>query len=187
MATNIKRGVLYKTKVYLCCQLQFGDFDQVRRDHDYFKEKTKRIGLTVLSPLDRMFMSFEMESKEMHFNLKERLKAGDYDYVYEQTKLIRNRDLAACDLSTFIVAKFDPNLPAIGLVDEVITSKRNGRPVFLILENGYASCPIWLCSYFKPSWVYKSYDEVINKLFEIDSGHQEINPKTWKILEERYR
>lgn len=40
---------------------------------------------------------------------------------------------------------------------------------------------------FKPSWVYKSYDEVINKLFEIDSGHQEINPKTWKILEERYR
>lgn len=184
---DIKRGILYKAKVYLCCQLQFGDFDEVRRDHDYFKEQTKGIGLTVLSPLDRMFLSFEMESKELHFELKERLKNGDFDYVHEQAQLIRNRDLNACDLSTFIVAKLDPNVPAFGLTDEVITSKRNGRPVFLIISGGFANCPIWLCSYFKPSWVYNDYDSVIKKLVEINEGKQEINPKTWKILSEQYR
>lgn len=180
-------GLLYRSRVYLACQLQFGDFDQIRLEHNYFKEKTKDLGLIVLSPLDRIFVSFEMESKEMHLEIKRRLQEGDYEWVHETTKLIRNRDLAATDLSTFIVAKLNPNIPAFGLTDEVITSKRNGRPVFLILENGYATVPIWLASYFKPSWVYKSYDEVIDKLHEIDSGKQEINPKTWKILDESLR
>ncbi len=175
-------GILYKTKCYLGCQLQFGDFDQVKKEHDYFKEKTKEIGLTVLSPLEPIFISSEGESKQTHFNLKENLKNGNFDYVHDEFKKIRSRDLAACDVSTFIVAKLNPNIPAFGLTDEIITSKRNGKPVFLILTDGKESCPLWLTSYFKSNWIYRSYDEVIDKLFEINSGKQEIDFKTWKIL-----
>ena len=175
-------GILYKTKCYLGCQLQFGDFDQVKKEHDYFKEETKEIGLTVLSPLEPIFTSSESESKELHLLIKKELEKGNFNFVHEEMKKIRSRDLAACDLSTFIVAKLNPTVPAFGLTDEIITSKRNGRPVFLILENGYGTCPLWLCSYFKPNWVYRSYDEVISTLFKIDSGKQEIDLKTWKIL-----
>lgn len=180
-------GLLNRAKCYMACQLQFGDFDKVRNEHEYFRNRVEPMGVVVLSPLEKIFTSFDRESKDMHEHLKEELAVGNFNYVRSQMQIIRNRDLAACDLSTFIVAKLNPKVVSYGIVDEIITSRRNGRPVFLVIEGKYKNCPLWLCSYFKSDWVYNDYDEVIDKLIKIDKGEESINSKNWKILEEQYR
>jgi hypothetical protein len=147
------------------------------------KEKLSPLGIRVLSPLDKMFKNFNQEGVDFNNEMKEALKRGDYELVHKEMTKVRNRDLAACDLSTFLIAVVDVTKPNWGSVDEIITSKRNCKPVFLVIDQGYKNCPLWLTSYFKPNHVYDSLDKVIETIYDIDAGKIEINNKYWKIPE----
>ncbi len=176
-------NLLKGTNCYTIGQLQHGCFSFAKSWRDELKSKLSPIGVKILSPLDRMFRNFPEESANLNSELQQQLKDGKYYWVHEQMKAIRARDLAACDLSTFLIAVLDPNRITWGATDEIITSKRNCKPVFLIIpDKGYSEIPLWLASYFKPNWVYKNIDEVVNVLYQINSGEIDINNKYWKIL-----
>ncbi len=176
-------GLLKGTVTYTVGNLQYGCFDAAKSWRDSLKEQLSPLGIRILSPLDKMFRNFEKEGKDFNKELVQALKEGRHQWVHEQAKSIRSRDLSACDVSQFLIAYLDPTKPTFGSTDEIITAKRNLKPVFLILDGGYSNCPIWLCSYFKPHWVYPSLDKVVDTLKKIDTGEIEINTKYWKILE----
>lgn len=175
--------LLNGTKTYTIGNLQYASFDHAREWRQYLKDKLVPIGITVLSPLDKVFKNFPQEDEKMQDKLKKALENGDFNYVHNESKSIRARDLAMCDISTFLIAYLDVTKPTIGSIDEIITSKRSSKPVFLVIDGGYKKIPIWLASYFRPNWVYNSLDEVINILYKINNGKEEINNKYWKILE----
>ncbi len=178
------KGFLNGTNAYTIGQLQHGSFKYAKEWRSYLQEKLEPLGVHILSPLDKMFKNFPKEGEHFNAELKQALKDGKYQWVHEEMKVIRNRDLAACDFSTFLIAVIDPKTVTWGCTDEIITSKRNQKPVFLVIpDKGYEEIPLWLASYFRPNWVYKNLDEVIDILYKIDSGKIEVNNKYWKILE----
>lgn len=178
-------NTLSNTRCYTVGNLEYGCFGFAAEWRDYLKEKLSPIGVEILSPLDNPFKTFKPESSGWNKKLKEMLQdPHNWDIVHEESQKIRNRDLAMVDRADFLIGVLDPNTPTFGLTDEVITAKRQMKPVFLVIpELGYKGCPIWLCSYFKPHWVYKSIDDVIEGLYKIDkSPPEELNSKYWKIF-----
>ncbi len=177
-----EQGLLWGTKAYTIGNLQYGSFDHAREWRQYLKVNLEPLGIDILSPLDKPFKNFEREDENLQFKMKEDLNLGNYEKVHQGMKIVRNRDLALCDISTFLIAYIDPNKPTWGSPDEIVTSKRNQKPVFLVLDGGYRNIPLWLASYFRPNWVYEDLDQVISTLVKIDQREIEINNKYWKIL-----
>lgn len=175
-------GLLKDTKCYTIGPLEFGSFDKAISWRQSLKDELCPLGIDILSPLDKVFKNFPKEGRGFNQHLREELKKGNFDYVHTEMKQIRTRDLALCDLSTFLIAYLDINIPTFGSVDEIITSKRNQKPIFLIIDGGYKNIPLWLSSYFKPNWVYNDLDSVVAIIKKINSGEEQINNKYWKIL-----
>lgn len=175
---NLLRG----TTAYTIGNLQYSSFKFAKQWRDELKEKLDPIGVKVLSPLDKVFKNYEAEGSDKNKELIAALQKGKFDYVHEEALKIRSRDLRLVDHAVFLVAVLDVTKPSVGSIDEIITAKRAAKPVFLVIPNsGYKQIPIWLASYFKPQWVYKNLDEVVEILFAIDEGKEEINSKYWKI------
>ena len=178
-------GTLSNTTVYTIGNLEYDSFSFAAKWRDLIAQELNPLGIRVLSPLDNVFKTFSPESAGWNKKLKEDLKNPKYwDEVHEEAKKIRNRDLAMVDISTFLIAVLNPEKPTFGTTDEIITAKRACKPVFLVIpDKGYAGIPIWLASYFKPSWVYSSVNDVIGKLKIIDQEPVEnLNNKYWKIF-----
>lgn len=181
-------NLLNGSKCYTIGNLEYDSFSFAKDWRDFVKNELSSLGIKILSPLDKVFANFEKEGEGYNKYLKEQLSLGNYDLVHSKMSEVRNRDLAMCDLSTFIIGVLNPNIPTYGTVDEIITSKRNRKPVFLVIPDaGYSKLPLWLCSYFKPDWVYSNLNDVITRIKEIDSGKIEVNNKYWKILEKNYQ
>lgn len=179
-------GLLYKSKVYTIGNLEYGCFTNAKSWRDSLVTELSPLGITILSPLDKVFENYPQEGADFNKHLKGQLTLGNFDYVHEEMKAIRNRDLAMCDLSTFLIAYLDISKPTYGSVDEIITAKRNQKPVFLVIDGGYKNIPLWLSSYFKPNWVYCSLNDVVETIKKIDSGEISVNNKYWKILSQKY-
>lgn len=183
-------NTLSGTKIYTIGNLEYGSFKEAESWRDKVKEKLEPLNIKILSPLDNLFKTFTPESEGWNKKLKEMLKNSEnWDFVHKETQKIRNRDLAMVDRSDFIICVLDITKPTYGTTDEIITAKKACKPVFLVIPEsqnvvgGYASCPIWLCSYFKPNWVYSSLEEVIEKIYDINNKPaEELNNKYWKIL-----
>ncbi len=177
-------NLLKGTKTYTIGPLQYASWEKAKKWRDKVKVELAPLGIDVLSPLDKVFRNYPQESESKNKELREALLEGRYDYVHKEMLDIRNRDLCCCDISTFLIAVLEPGVPSFGAIDEIITSKRAAKPVFLVIPSlGYAGIPLWLASYFKPEWVYASVDEVISKLKDIDAGKVELDRKYWKIVE----
>lgn len=178
-------GTLKGTTVYTIGNLEYGSFGFAAKWRQKIKDHLEPIGIKVLSPLDNVFKTFSPESSGWNKRLKEDLLNPErWEFVHEEAKKIRNRDLAMVDISTFLIASLDTSLPTFGTIDEIVTAKRSCKPVFLVIPNkGYSGIPIWLASYFKPSWVYSSIEEVISVVYKInDSPIEDLNNKYWKIF-----
>lgn len=175
--------------VYTVGNLEYGSFGFAAKWRQQIKDSLEPIGIRVLSPLNNAFKTFSPESAGWNKELKTRLQEPEnWDFVHEEAKKIRNRDLAMVDISTFLIACLDPTLPTFGTIDEIITAKRACKPVFLVIpDKGYKGIPIWLASYFKPSWVYSSIEQVISEIYKINQNPIEnLNNKYWKILNDDF-
>lgn len=181
-------GILYKTKGYLCGNLEYEQEGFTKEWRNYFKEKVKDMGITCFSPLDKVFKDFgEPETHGFQTHLKDALQRGEYQYVHEKMKVVRDRDLRMVDLANFLVTVINPNIPTIGTIDEVLTGLEQRKPVLMVIPGlGYKGLALWLTSYFKPHWVYDSIDGAINELKKIDSGEIKLNLKYWRIPNEEY-
>lgn len=178
-------GTLAGTKAYTVGNLEFDSFTSAAKWRQQLVEALNPIGVQILSPLDNPFKTFQPESAGHNRRLREMLQdPAKWDEVHKQAQLIRNRDLAMVDASQLIVAVLDATKPTFGTTDEIITAKRSCKPVFLVVpDKGYSGIPIWLASYFKPSWVYSSIEQVIKELYRInDAPVEELNNKYWKIF-----
>lgn len=183
----MNQGVLYKTKCYLAGNLEFEEENVTKEWRNYFKEQVKPMGITCFSPLDKVFKDFgQPETYGFQKHLKEALGRGEFDYVHEQAKIFRDRDLRMVDLASFVVCVLNVQRPSFGTTDEVLTALEQKKPVMLCISGGYKNIPLWLSAYFRKTWVYSDVDEMINMIKRIDSGKEKLNIKYWRIPTQEY-
>lgn len=178
-----KTNTLKGAKCYSIGPLEFGDWDHAALWRKTLQQELAPLNIRVISPLDEVFTTFKQESKAFHKVLLDKLKNGDWEYVHNEMRKIRNRDLAITDHSTFIVAVLPEGVPTVGGIDELLTARRLCRPIFLVVpDKGFGGLPLWLCSYFKPESVYKSLEDAVKDIKKIDqTPPEELDSKYWKI------
>lgn len=182
-----KHGVLWKTKCYLAGNLEYDSSSFALDWREKFNKEARKMGVITLSPTDNPLINYPKEDNKFRDILKDALKNGDYRWVHEKMKEIRSKDLCCIDYSAFVVAVINTKIPTVGAVDEIIVAKRQNKPVFLVVDGGYAKLPLWWCSYFTYDWVFSNLDSVINTLKSINRGELGLDNKYWRLLDYKYR
>lgn len=179
-----QKNILKGCKVYLCGPLQYENWDKAISWRDSTKLVLKDLGILPLSPLDKVFKNFEKEELNLHVKLNECLKNGDLQTVHTRMKQIRRRDLGLIDFSNFVICVFNPGVATVGTIEELSLSQRSNKPVFIACPKDKIS--LWLLAMFPPSCFFNSLGDIIDHLYEINSGKIEISQEHWRIFENDY-
>lgn len=180
----MNQNILTKTKVYLVGHMQYANGRGWREE---ITPALRAMGITVFDPYHKPFVDDAAEDEATRAWLKERMEMGDYDAVAERMKLVRNFDLRICDLSDFIIAHINPAVASWGSAEEIVTSVRAKKPVFLSVEGGKTKAPLWIMGMLPHKYIYNNLDEVVATLQRIHSGDKEIDSDRWKLLLPEYR
>lgn len=177
-------NVLNKTKCYLigAMQYQFGG-----KWRDYVETEMAKIGVTCFNPYKKPFLKAMPEDEDARADLLERMKNGSYEYVHDYMRKVRACDLKLVDISDFLIAYIDPNIPTIGSIEEISVANRAKRPIFMAIEGGKKYCPLWIMGMLPPHYIYDSVYEAVETIKRIDSGATPIDSERWKLLGKEYR
>lgn len=179
--------ILKKTRCYLIGHMEYSNGQNWR---NYFKEQTKDLDITCFDPYDKPYDQHILgvdESDTIRDDCRKKIEEGDFDHVAKLFKSVRNLDLALCDKSDFIVAKIIPHIASWGTAEELSTSVKMKKPVFLAVDGGKKKVPLWILGMVPHSFIFDSVDDIILKLREINEGKEKIDPKYWRLLKKEYR
>ena len=179
------QNLLKDTKVYLVGAMEYDE--NAREWRDRVTEQLDKLSIKVFNPFKKPFVNSVPEDEFTKAFLHNKLAEGDYDTVKNHMKLIRAYDLRCVDLSDFIIAYIDPKVASWGSADEIYTSLRMRKPVFLVVKGGIKKCPLWMLASIPTEFIYDSFDAVIADLEHINNGTKGINYKYWKLLREDLR
>ena len=125
------------------------------------------------------------EDKEYQKQLREE---GRYQELKEYVSNYRRLDLRFTDISDFVVAVVNPNVPQWGTSDECYTAEDQHKPIFWIIDGGLKKLPFWLFDVAELNMVFDSVEAVIEKLIRLDTGLEKMTNE-WvlvrKAIEER--
>tara|TARA_Y100000310_G_scaffold344252_1_gene456009 strand:- start:235 stop:807 length:573 start_codon:yes stop_codon:yes gene_type:complete len=166
-------NILEDACAYLSGPIQFAGDHGVGWRED-FKEMVEEEGISflVIDPCDKNGIESSLsgeigkEREEMEY-----LKyTGDFKELQRRMKRVRRWDLRGCDQSNFIVVHYDPDVPTIGTIDEIVTSERQQKPILAIIPGGPDRAPDWLFTIIRPDEMFDSIKACVNHLVKIDSG-----------------
>ena len=113
------------------------------------------------------------ESDSMREEVVALKKAGNFAVAKERFGIIRSVDLRCVDLSSFLIARIDPDVHMCGTYEEITTANRQKKPILCHIVGGTQHTPSWLV-YMLPEWsFFNTMDEIKAHLMHID----EIDPK----------
>lgn len=181
---NNKRGLLYKTRVYLGGNLENSteDFEWRQKVEDEFN----KIGITCLTPIKKCFIGYCEETYQDRERLKKERSEGNFDYINDYMGDIIGKDLRCVDLVDFFLFVLEPDKPTYGTTHEIVLASEQKKPIYVIVPNKN-QMPLWLLGLIPPECVYDDLDNVIQIIKDIDSRKININKKYWKILIDEYR
>lgn len=182
MKTN---NILYRTKVYLVGAIQYDD--KARKWRDEITKELNNLGIIVFNPFEKPFVNSVKEDEMTQSFLHQKMSEGDFETVRKHMKQIRAFDLRCVDLADFIIACIDPKIASWGSADEIYTSLRMKKPLFLIVKGGIQKCPLWLMGSIPTEFIYPSVESVVDDLKLINSGDIEIDSKFWRLLKPELR
>jgi hypothetical protein len=154
---------------------------------DEITKDLEGLGITAFNPYMKPFIDDVNEDETVRAQLKVWMENGEYDKVAERMKPVRNFDLRLCDLSDFIIAHINPSVASWGTAEEIVTSVRAKKPVFMSVEGGKQKTPLWVMAMFPHKYIYNNVDEIVQMLKKIDSQEKVIDSDRWKLLLPQYR
>jgi hypothetical protein len=184
---KINPNILRKTKAYLIGHMEYGDGTKWRKE---FQEKIAEIGVTCFNPYEKPYENDILgvdESDSIRDECRRKIADGKYDDVAKLFKAVRNLDLALCDKSDFIVCYLNPKIPTFGTMEELSTSVRMKKPIFMVMEGGKDKTPLWILGMFPHEFIFESIDELVKELNLYDSGEKKVDNKYWRLLKKEYR
>lgn len=177
-------GILSKTKCYMIGHMQYGDGQPWRK---YVKRHLNPLGITCFDPYIKPFVNDIPEDDEARAKLTRNMDIGNFDEVAEHMKQVRAHDLNLCDRSDLIIGKITPSVPSWGTPEELVTSVRMKKPIFLAIEGGKNKCPLWIMGMIPHKYIYNSEEEIVKMIKNINNGTVKIDSDRWRLLQHQYR
>ena len=179
-----KKGILYRTRVYLSGQMQYFDGEPWRVKVG--KEFEKR-GIIVFSPYNHPFIGCTQENSDVAEYIKTLIAQNKYDEVAALVKKVRVEDLRTVDIADFIFCYLNPKYPTVGTWEEVFWANRMKKPIFFVVEGGKAKCPFWMYGVIPHKYIYDSIGDALKMVLDIDDGVKPIDSARWRLLKTEYR
>lgn len=156
---------------HLCCY-SVGAIDRVE---GYGKEWRKELdewlydmNVIHINPHEKPF-KVPQESDEMREEVVKLKKEGRFEEAKERFGIIRTVDLRTVDLSSFIIARIDPDVHLCGTYEEIVTANRQKKPVLCHIVGGTERTPSWLV-YMLPGWsFFNNMEEIRDYLHKVDT------------------
>lgn len=173
-------GKLYGSKCYVVGPMEFADG---RAWREKLAKDLSKLGIVTLDPYNKPFReTFYKEDEKNQEKLIFLRKNGKFDRLCRMMKLIRYSDLRLCDLCDFAVVYILPNVPTFGSMEELSVLLRMKRPVFIVVEGGKKTCPLWLFGMLNHKYMFDSFNKVLAYIRRLNSGTISLNLKTWRLL-----
>ena len=177
-------NILNRTKCYLAGNMEYTN-DSVNW-RDYMTSELNKLGVVVLSPLEKNFVVHFDEGEESHVKLKQMREEGRYDEVSEHMSKIVGKDLRLIDVSDFVIVNIEIDKPTFGTIHELVVANQQKKPIFLCV-NDKKRCPLWLLGLINHHYIYDDLNVIINILNKIDKGEIVIDSERWRLLNENLR
>jgi len=178
------KDLLYKTKTYLVGHMQYVEGRDWRSD---VTERLEPLGITCFDPYNKPFIRDVEEDEATREEMDVWMKTKQYDRVTERMKTVRSYDLNLVDRSDFIIAHLVPDVASWGSAEEIVTAVRMKKPVFVSMEGGKQTTPLWMLGMFPHKYIYNSIDEIVEMLHAINGGSKEIDSDRWRLLRKEFR
>ena len=163
-------NILNRAKGYLV-----GPMEHDATGNDWRKDlitRTNDLGIIWLNPYDVMIEGAEPETPEYHRGLIIARENGDYDYVTQEARKFRSRDLFVVDRADFIVFYWDSTVPICGSWEEVFLANRAKKKIYMLCKSGKRHAPLWMFGTIPHSDIVTTMQDVIDDLRLIDSGQK---------------
>lgn len=175
---------LWKTSCYLIGSMQYADGSSWREKMTLELNKMK---IRVFDPYKKPFIKDVQESNDAQTELLKAQEQGNFDYLQKKMREIRSFDLNLVDRSDFIIANISPRIASWGTGEELTTSNRAKKPIFLAIEGGKLKCPLWIFGMIPHKYIYNNPEEIVEVLKNINSGEKELDSDRWRLLRRKFR
>lgn len=105
----------------------------------------------------------------------------DWQGMQKFVKKLRREDLRFTDISDFLIAYIDPEVPSYGTPDEIYTAERQKKPLFCIIKGGIEKLPVWLFGVFELNEIFSTVEECVAHLEKINNGEIPLDDR-WVLI-----
>lgn len=184
MKNNKKRGILWKTKVYLG-----GNLENCSDVHDWRKQVSKelsKMGIISLDPTEPLFLNQVHETDADRERLKVQREEEKFDELYDYMRQIVRKDARCIDLVDWTIFCLEVEKPTFGTIHEMVLSLQQRKPILLLLKNR-KKMPLWFSGLIPKKYLFETIEELIEYVKGINEQKIKINDKFWKLLNFKYR
>lgn len=108
---------------------------------------------------------------------------GDFQYVADEMKSIRQVDLRMVDVSDFLIVNIDLDIHACGTYEELFLANRQRKPIIVHVEQGKKHTPDWLFATIKHEMIFGTWDGVVEYLRSINSTETIETFNRWRFFD----
>jgi len=156
--------------VYLCGAMQ-GYNDNGAAWRDMLTPKLQEFGIEVVDPTKTTANGVgEVDDDKKKFR---ELVQGEYwEDLKEEFWPIVRKDLRAVDKADFLICYYDPNIPTIGTIHELVNANWQKKPILLKYDIEHLNkFNPWMCCLIKTPYLHNSWESVLTHLASIDAGN----------------
>ena len=156
--------------VYLCGAM-FGYDDSGVAWRDMLTPSLRDLGVDVVDPTKTTANGVgEVEDDKKKFR---DLVMGEYwsDLKDEFWPIVR-KDLRAVDKADFLICYYNPVIPTVGTIHELVIANWQKKPIFLKYDREHLhKFNPWMCCLIKNQYFHNSWDSLLDHLKSIDEGN----------------
>lgn len=179
---NLLRGA----RCYLIGHMEFANGRDWRK---YVIDELSPRGIVFFNPYEKPFVSDVPEDERSRAEMERWRETGQWELLEARMKKVRAQDLRLVDISDFLIVNILPRIASWGSGEEITTSVREKKPLFLSIDDpdGKRKCPLWFFGKIPHKYIYDGIEQVVEKVKAIDDGIIPMCSSRWRLLKKEYR
>lgn len=154
--------------VYLCGNIKGASDDGVTWRDD-ISNNLKKLGINVIDPCKKNSTMAEIGSAKQYFT--DVAKREDWKTLKEEFWPIVRWDLKGIDRSDFIIFNYDPTVPTVGSIHELVVATYEKKPILLKYDTSQLDhFNPWMATFIKESHFFSTWEKMADYLEEVDNG-----------------
>ena len=160
--------------VYLCGSM-YGDINDGQDWRTMISPKLSKMGIKISNPCNKKTNgSSEVGDDKKRF--KKLIMEENWEGIKEVFWPIIRADLRMVDLANFVILNYDPDVPTIGTVHELVVSNFEKKVILLKYDKAKLDrFNPWMCVFIKNHHFFSEWDSMFEYLEEVDKGKKDTS------------